>query len=148
LCRVIVLEDNDVLHIVGGGYGIYNTAQADVETAVPRRLQLLEVEVDQIMKVGDNCIATHTAGAAAALASIIMNTPVRLNQTTVVVNTFLTHELVRLCRVLHVCLPQGGYDHYMQKEIHEQPESILQSMRGRVNIQQKEVSPGVNSTHP
>jgi hypothetical protein len=48
---VIVLEDNDVLHIVGGGYGIYNTAQTDVETAVPRRLQLLEVEVDQIMKV-------------------------------------------------------------------------------------------------
>lgn len=46
-----MLEDNDVLHIVGGGYGIYNTAQADVETAVPRRLQLLEVEVDQIMKV-------------------------------------------------------------------------------------------------
>jgi hypothetical protein len=46
-----VLEDNDVLHMVGGGYGIYNTAQADVETAVPRTLQLLEVEVDQIMKV-------------------------------------------------------------------------------------------------
>jgi glucosamine 6-phosphate synthetase-like amidotransferase/phosphosugar isomerase protein len=37
-------------------------------------------------------------------------------------------------------LAQGGYDHYMQKEIHEQPESILQSMRGRVNIRQKEVS--------
>ena len=27
---------------------------------------------------------------------------------------------------------KGGYDHFMQKEIHEQPESILQSMRGRV----------------
>lgn len=40
-----------MLHMVGGGYGIYNTAQADVETAVPRTLQLLEVEVDQIMKV-------------------------------------------------------------------------------------------------
>ena len=24
------------------------------------------------------------------------------------------------------------YDHFMQKEIHEQPESILQTMRGRV----------------
>jgi glucosamine--fructose-6-phosphate aminotransferase (isomerizing) len=46
-----VLEDNDVLHIVGGGYGIYNTRQADVETAVPRRLQVLQLEVDQIMKV-------------------------------------------------------------------------------------------------
>jgi hypothetical protein len=46
-----VLEDNDVLHMVGGGYGIYNTAQADVEAAVPRRLQLLDMEVDSIMKV-------------------------------------------------------------------------------------------------
>lgn len=48
---MVVLEDNDVLHIVGGGYGIYNTRQADVETAVPRRLQVLQLEVDQIMKV-------------------------------------------------------------------------------------------------
>ena len=24
LCSVIVLEDNDVLHLMGGGYGIYN----------------------------------------------------------------------------------------------------------------------------
>lgn len=27
--RVIVMEDNDVLHITGGGYGIYNTAQVN-----------------------------------------------------------------------------------------------------------------------
>jgi hypothetical protein len=47
---VVVLEDNDVLHIVGGGYGIYKTAQADVEAAVPRRLQLLDMEVDSMMK--------------------------------------------------------------------------------------------------
>jgi glutamine---fructose-6-phosphate transaminase (isomerizing) len=47
-----VLEDNDVLHIVGGGYGIYNTRMADVETAVHRALQVLQVEVEQIMKVG------------------------------------------------------------------------------------------------
>jgi glucosamine--fructose-6-phosphate aminotransferase (isomerizing) len=30
---------------------------------------------------------------------------------------------------------QGGYEHYMQKEIHEQPEALLQSMRGRVKPQ-------------
>jgi len=29
---------------------------------------------------------------------------------------------------------KGGYAHYMQKEIHEQPESILQTMRGRVKF--------------
>eukprot|EP00879_Flechtneria_rotunda_P013604 GHRR01014210.1.p1 GENE.GHRR01014210.1~~GHRR01014210.1.p1 ORF type:complete len:690 (+),score=211.83 GHRR01014210.1:228-2297(+) len=77
--RVIVLEDNDVLHIVGGGYGIYNTRQADVEEAVSRKLQVLQVEVDQVMK--------------------------------------------------------GGYEHYMQKEIHEQPEALLQTMRGRVAVE-------------
>lgn len=34
---------------------------------------------------------------------------------------------------------QGGYDHYMQKEIHEQPDSILQTMRGRVAFDRKKV---------
>ncbi len=31
---------------------------------------------------------------------------------------------------------KGGYEHYMQKEIHEQPESVLQTMRGRVKFDQ------------
>ncbi|KAL6779853.1 ATF1 [Auxenochlorella protothecoides x Auxenochlorella symbiontica] len=30
---------------------------------------------------------------------------------------------------------KGGYDHFMQKEIHEQPESVLQTMRGRVKFE-------------
>lgn len=72
------MEDNDVLHISGGGFGIYNTAQVNVEAAVPRVLETLQMEVDQIMK--------------------------------------------------------GGYDHFMQKEIHEQPDSLLQTMRGRVQF--------------
>lgn len=48
---VIVLEDNDVLHLTGGGYGVYNTEQQDVEEAVPRVLLTLAMEVEQIMKV-------------------------------------------------------------------------------------------------
>ena len=31
-------------------------------------------------------------------------------------------------------LEKGGYDHFMLKEIYEQPQSILDSMRGRINI--------------
>ncbi|EFJ45967.1 hypothetical protein VOLCADRAFT_105759 [Volvox carteri f. nagariensis] len=81
--RVIVLEDNDVLHLCSGGYGIYNTGGDDVEEAVPRVLLTLQMEVEQIMK--------------------------------------------------------GGYDHFMQKEIHEQPESLLQTMRGRVQFQRPAV---------
>jgi hypothetical protein len=29
---------------------------------------------------------------------------------------------------------KGGYDHFMKKEIHEQPESIIQSLSGRVKF--------------
>ena len=46
-----MLEDNDVLHLTGGGYGIYNTEGSDVEEAVPRVLLTLQMEVEQIMKV-------------------------------------------------------------------------------------------------
>ncbi|KAG1675057.1 hypothetical protein FOA52_002716 [Chlamydomonas sp. UWO 241] len=79
--RVIYLEDNDVLHLTGGGYGIYNTTGQDVEEAVPRMLLTLQMEVEQIMK--------------------------------------------------------GGYEHYMQKEIHEQPESLGQTMSGRVKFERQ-----------
>ena len=48
---MIVLEDNDVVHLSGGGYGIFNTEGTDVEEAVPRVLLTLQMEVEQIMKV-------------------------------------------------------------------------------------------------
>ncbi|GBF90739.1 hypothetical protein Rsub_03040 [Raphidocelis subcapitata] len=82
--KVLVLEDDDVLHVAGGGYGIYNAANRGDE-AVPRVLQTLQLEVDQIMK--------------------------------------------------------GGYDHFMQKEIHEQPEALLQTMRGRVMFRRPDDEP-------
>ena len=36
-------------------------------------------------------------------------------------------------------LEKGGYDHFMLKEIHEQPRSIHDSMRGRLNLAKGEV---------
>ncbi|MEM7161181.1 MAG: glutamine--fructose-6-phosphate transaminase (isomerizing) [Bacteroidota bacterium] len=36
-------------------------------------------------------------------------------------------------------LEKGGYDHFMLKEIHEQPKSIWDSMRGRVNVEQGKI---------
>lgn len=77
-CRVVVLEDNDVVHLCKGAYGIFNIEHPDRSLAVPRVLQTLEMEVNHIMK--------------------------------------------------------GGYDHFMQKEIHEQPESVTETMRGRVKF--------------
>lgn len=74
--QVIILEDGDLVHVRGGGWGIYNVKETRAEYAVVRVLQTLEVEVEQIMK--------------------------------------------------------AGYNHYMQKEIYQQPESIIETMRGRV----------------
>jgi len=82
--RVMVLEDDDVVHLVDGQYGVFHmahdtgnpTSGARRLQTVTRVMQKLDMEVTQIMK--------------------------------------------------------GKYNHFMQKEIHEQPESILQSMRGRV----------------
>ncbi|KAG2485969.1 hypothetical protein HYH03_015293 [Edaphochlamys debaryana] len=91
--KVIVLEDNDVLHLCGGGYGIYNTEGHNVEEAVPRVLLTLQLEVEQIMK-----------------------------------GQLEVEQIMK-----------GGYDHFMQKEIHEQPESLLQTMRGRVQFQRPAV---------
>ena len=31
-------------------------------------------------------------------------------------------------------LEKGGYEHFMLKEIYEQPGSILDSMRGRISV--------------
>lgn len=44
------------------------------------------------------------------------------------------------------CILQGGYEHYMQKEIHEQPEALTQTMRGRVAVERtKEVGYGAQT---
>ena len=39
-------------------------------------------------------------------------------------------------------LEKGGYEHFMLKEIYEQPQSILDSMRGRFSISQGKVALG------
>lgn len=39
-------------------------------------------------------------------------------------------------------LEKGGYDHFMLKEIYEQPQSIHDSMRGRLNLDKGEVKVG------
>ena len=39
-------------------------------------------------------------------------------------------------------LEKGGYEHFMLKEIYEQPQSILDSMRGRINISKSIVGLG------
>ena len=43
-------------------------------------------------------------------------------------------------------LEKGGYDHFMLKEIYEQPRSIRDSIRGRVNLQQGTTNMSASTT--
>ncbi|KAG0562819.1 hypothetical protein KC19_9G173700 [Ceratodon purpureus] len=83
--KVMVIEDNEVVHFRNGAVQIYKFEVGKARTAsgglprpasIERALSILEMEVEQIKK--------------------------------------------------------GNYDHYMQKEIHEQPDSLTTTMRGRL----------------
>lgn len=79
LRRVIYLEDNDIVHMKGGEYTVYNWSDVDSPSVEVRRtIQTLTLEVSQIMK--------------------------------------------------------GGYNHFMEKEIFEQAETVAQTMQGRVKM--------------
>lgn len=44
-------------------------------------------------------------------------------------------------------IEKGGYDHFMLKEIYEQPRSVLDSMRGRLHAQRGEIKMGGITDH-
>lgn len=51
-CRVIYLEDNDIVHMKGGEYTVFNWSDVDSPSVEVRRtIQTLTMEVSQIMKV-------------------------------------------------------------------------------------------------
>ena len=75
-CRVLILEDHDCIHIAKGAFEVFNAHQTSPSKSVQRVHQILNLEVNHIMK--------------------------------------------------------GGYDHFMQKEIHEQPETLARTMQGRL----------------
>ena len=75
-CRVLILEDHDCVHVTKGAFEVFNAHQTSTSKSVQRVHQILNLEVNHIMK--------------------------------------------------------GGYDHFMQKEIHEQPETLARTMQGRI----------------
>lgn len=54
-------------------------------------------------------------------------------------NVEKTHEVKELEMSLHE-LEKGGFDHFMLKEIYEQPKRIAEAMRGRINVELDSVS--------
>lgn len=63
----------------------------------------------------------------------------------IVLKTIENKDIIPYVQELEITLSQlekGGYEHYMLKEIYEQPNSIADSMRGRLNVKKEIVSLG------
>lgn len=54
-------------------------------------------------------------------------------------NVLKTHEIIKLEMTLSQ-LEKGGYPHFMIKEIFEQPKTLSDSMRGRVNVEENNIT--------
>lgn len=117
--KVVVLEDGDVLHLCRGAYGIYNAGEGgsggNEGNGTSNGSLTRGGRTSGRTSGGDLASLNSTTSAAASLAAAAP-VPRRLST--------LEMEVASIMK--------GGYDHFMAKEIHEQPDSILQTMRGRV----------------
>ncbi|RPD75624.1 L-glutamine D-fructose 6-phosphate amidotransferase [Lentinus tigrinus ALCF2SS1-7] len=53
-----------------------------------------------------------------------------------------THRTIETLEIEIAEIMKGKFDHFMQKEIYEQPESVVNTMRGRVNFDQHRITLG------
>ncbi|KAA3623170.1 MAG: glutamine--fructose-6-phosphate transaminase (isomerizing), partial [Bacteroidetes bacterium] len=77
---------------------------------------------NKVIYLGDEEIAVITKGGELAIKTIFSNE----------IQAPFVHELDMKLEALE----KGGYDHFMLKEIHEQPNTIADGMRGRINAEE------------
>jgi glucosamine--fructose-6-phosphate aminotransferase (isomerizing) len=117
--RVFASEDGKPIPIE---YLIASASEAIVE----HTKRVLNLEDDDVGHIIDGELRIHRA----------IRTPGQATSRTI--NT-IEMELAQISK--------GGYAHFMLKEIHEQTESVINTMRGRVNFKDKTVTLGGLKTH-
>ncbi|GHP05413.1 glutamine--fructose-6-phosphate aminotransferase [Pycnococcus provasolii] len=108
--RVIVLEEGDIVHLRDGKHGVYHTKRSSNSNDHATLLKRLES--------GANSPASESTADGNHASAMPL-------------------EVVREAQVLRMEVEQimkGEYDHFMLKEIFEQPDSLLNSMRGRIEL--------------
>ena len=131
--RILFLQDDDVASIHDGSLKL--SRGADRPKMDPtREIQTVELELHAIMKVGD----THCGGGdcAAAGSSHGQLTPdAHLPQIHGMHNCLCTLSTIILIIVIARRASQGSFEHFMLKEIYEQPESAFSTLRGRLKME-------------
>ena len=94
---------------------------SDPSGIIEHTKRVLYLEDDDIAHIHEGSLNIHRVGKATGVSNIraIQTIEMQLQQ-----------------------LMKGQFDHFMQKEIFEQPESVINAMRGRLDVQNKKVTLG------
>ncbi|KAI8642243.1 glutamine-fructose-6-phosphate transaminase [Parasitella parasitica] len=96
---------------------------SDASAIVEHTKRVLYLEDDDIAHIADGELHIHRVRRSK-------------EDTTAATRSIQTLE-IELAEIM-----KGSFDHFMQKEIYEQPESVVNTMRGRVNFENQEVTLG------
>ncbi len=108
--------------VVGIGKEEYFVA-SDATPIVEYTDQVIYIEDEEVVKICTKRPSTKDEGIEITTINNVQKTP----------------EIKRLELSLSQ-LEKGGYPHFMLKEIYEQPRTLIDSMRGRVNVQQDNIA--------
>ncbi len=108
--------------VVGIGEDEYFLA-SDATPIVEYTDQVIYIEDEEVVKISTKRPSTKDEGIEITTINNVQKTP----------------EIKRLELSLSQ-LEKGGYPHFMLKEIFEQPRTLTDSMRGRVNVQQDNIA--------
>ncbi|TIB02591.1 hypothetical protein E3P94_00939 [Wallemia ichthyophaga] len=95
---------------------------SDASAIVEHTKRVLYLEDDDIAHIHDGELHIHRLN--------------RANDKTSSVRSIETLE-IEIAEIM-----KGSFEHFMQKEIYEQPESVINTMRGRINFDTKEITLG------
>jgi len=109
---------------------------SDASAVIEHTKRVLYLEDDDIAHIAEGGALTATSCLFFLLIAELHIHRLRRDDTVSSVRAIETLE-IELAEIM-----KGQYDHFMQKEIYEQPESVVNTMRGRVNFDTHSITLG------
>ena len=133
------------LHQVHGTYGI-----AVIHADFPDRIYVARKGSPLLLGVGDNemLIASDASAVAAYTDKVVYLDDGEIAEVTKNTYSVESYDQIELTKEVHELalsleeIEKGGYDHFMLKEIFEQPRALADCLRGRINSDEGTITLG------